>query len=55
MKHFTFKNAGYSFTSSVLSQAEVAQEIATHSPKFHTLKSDDPIKVDLKEIGRAHV
>lgn len=48
MKDFTFKNAAYLFTGSVISQSEYALAIATHAPKFHTLKSDDPIKVDLK-------
>jgi hypothetical protein len=45
---FTFENAGYQFASSTLSQAEIASQVAVASPKYHTLKSDDPIKLDLK-------
>ena len=48
MKQFTFKNAGYLFAGASLSQDAIAQDIATASPKFHTLKSDDPIVQDIK-------
>lgn len=47
MQHFTFENAGYSFGRNELSQNEIAQTIATNSPKYHELKADDPIRLDV--------
>lgn len=47
MQHFTFENAGYSFGRNELSQNEIAQSIAIASPKYHELKADDPVRLDV--------
>ena len=43
-----YKNVGYSFASNVLSNSDIAKELAIACPKFLTLKADDAIKADLK-------
>jgi hypothetical protein len=48
MNQVIFKNIGYAFAGNLLSNADLAKQVATASPKFLTLKADDPIKVDIR-------
>jgi hypothetical protein len=48
MSQIIFKNLGYAFAGNLLSNTDLAKQVATASPKFLTLKADDPIKVDIR-------
>jgi len=48
MSQFIFKNGGYSFATSQLEGAKLAQAFVTASPNWLELKIDDPIKLDTK-------
>jgi hypothetical protein len=48
MNKIIFKNLGYAFAGNLLSNADLAKQVATASPTFLTLKADDPIKLDIR-------
>lgn len=48
MNQVIYKNLGYSFAGNLLSNTDIAKQVATSSPKFLTLKADDPIKLDIR-------
>jgi hypothetical protein len=48
MNQVIFKNIGYAFAGNLLSNADLAKQVATASPKFLTLKADDAIKLDIR-------
>jgi hypothetical protein len=48
MSQFIFKQAGYSYATTQLEGAKLAQEFVNASPNWLQLKIDDPIKVDTK-------
>jgi hypothetical protein len=48
MNQIIFKNIGYAFAGNLVANADLAKQVATASPKFLTLKVDDPIKLDIR-------
>jgi len=48
MSQIIYKNIGYAFAGNLLSNTDLAKQIATACPKFLTLKADDAIKTDTR-------
>jgi hypothetical protein len=48
MNTIIYKNLGYAFAGNLLSNTDLAKQVATASPTFLTLKADDPIKLDIR-------
>jgi hypothetical protein len=48
MSQIIYKQVGYSFAGNLLSNTDLAKQIANACPKFLTLKVDDAIKLDIR-------